>query len=917
MKLKFTLLLGMIILLGMNVFSQERITISSPAYLNEPILGDTLSDGTHPERIYVLERGGTYYVRGVLENLNFKLHLVAADGDGPMPIVRADLQEDGTQSWIMFAGQKDVEMEGIFLDAQSENEGYNPANWCLAYFGKDANLTFNNCVFANTGQGGVGAWNAVNEFTVTNCKFYNMGNIEFSDQGAGRMVECRDSEVKKLTVTNNTVVNSYDRMVRHRNGAGVIHEMVFSHNTIINNGGYFGVMELGNVGKSVEITDNLFIDAMSFGADQSDAQRRTEFNMHGETDGSGNEKIVWIGSVPNDSTAYSIKNNIYSVSSELAAFYTSKGVDGGPILTDHITSKLSSPEKAFIKKDVSVAEAPAAMIDLLDWYYETRIKGVTPDADYNRMTIDYMLNTLNCAYTVSDFDFLGTDGVPVGDPYWGSSAVSRVTIASPAYLNEPILGDTLTDGTHPARTYVLERGGTYYVRGVLENLNFKLHLVAEDGDGPMPIVRADLQEDGTQSWIMFAGQKDVEMEGIFLDAQSENEGYNPANWCLAYFGKDANLTFNNCVFANTGQGGVGAWNAVNEFTVTNCKFYNMGNIEFSDQGAGRMVECRDSEVKKLTVTNNTVVNSYDRMVRHRNGAGVIHEMVFSHNTIINNGGYFGVMELGNVGKSVEITDNLFIDAMSFGADQSDAQRRTEFNMHGETDGSGNEKIVWIGSVPNDSTAYSIKNNIYSVSSELAAFYTSKGVDGGPILTDHITSKLSDPEKAFIKKDVSVIEAPAAMIDLLEWYYTTRIKGVTPDADYNRMTIDYMLNTLDCQYNVSDAEFIGTDGTPVGDPYWDPSVVTAVNEIRTTGLELTTYPNPFTSFTTVQFNLDTYASVNIRIYDITGKAVKQFNAGTFAPGVNNLKIQKDNMVSGIYILRLDAETQFGMQKIVVK
>ena len=493
----------------------------------------------------------------------------------------------------------------------------------------------------------------------------------------------------------------------------------------------------------------------------------------------------------------------------------------------------------------------------------------------------------------------------------------RITISSPAYLNEPILGDTLSDGTHPERIYVLERGGTYYVRGVLENLNFKLHLVAEDGNGPMPIVRADLQEDGTQSWIMFAGQKDVEMEGIFLDAQSENEGYNPANWCLAYFGKDANLKFNNCVFANTGQGGVGAWNAVNEFTVTNCKFYNMGNIEFSDQGAGRMVECRDSEVKKLTVTNNTVVNSYDRMVRHRNGAGVIHEMVFSHNTIINNGGYFGVMELGNVGKSVEITDNLFIDAMSFGADQSDAQRRTEFNMHGETDGSGNEKIVWIGSVPNDSTAYTIKNNIYSVSAELAAFYASKGVDEGPILTDHITSKLSDPENAFIEKEVSVVEAPAAMTDLLEWYYETRIKGVTPDADYNRMTIDYMLNTLDCQYVVSDDEFYGTDDVPVGDPYWGSSIVTSVTEIAKSGLDMKAYPNPFSNSTTLQFNLTKPADVSVEIYNISGKSVRIINAGSFSTGVNNIEINREDMIQGIYIVRLQAGANYEIQKLVVQ
>ena len=70
-------------------------------------------------------------------------------------------------------------------------------------------------------------------------------------------------------------------------------------------------MELGNVGTSVTITDNLVIDGMSFGADQSDAQRLDEFNMHGETDASGNNKIVWIGSVPNDSTAFVITS--YSI----------------------------------------------------------------------------------------------------------------------------------------------------------------------------------------------------------------------------------------------------------------------------------------------------------------------------------------------------------------------------------------------------------------------------------------------------------------------------------------------------------------------------------------------------------------------------------------------------------------------------
>lgn len=63
----------------------------------------------------------------------------------------------------MIAGNKDVEVDGILLMHNQKMRDTDQQTGAL-YFGKDANLTYRNCVFANTGQGGVGAWNAVNEF---------------------------------------------------------------------------------------------------------------------------------------------------------------------------------------------------------------------------------------------------------------------------------------------------------------------------------------------------------------------------------------------------------------------------------------------------------------------------------------------------------------------------------------------------------------------------------------------------------------------------------------------------------------------------------------------------------------------------------------------------------------------------------
>ncbi len=453
MNKKSTLFFMFSLFLGINIYSQIKVTLDpSEGNLNEMIMADTNSDGSHDDNVYVLQRDATYYVNGTFENTNFKLHMIAEEGDGAMPIVRAALTSESTVNWCMFTCLLDVEVEGIFFDAQVEDEGYSPSNWCFVYYGKNADLSFNNCVFANTGQGGVGAWDPANEFTVTNCKFYNIGNIEFSDQGVGRMIECRDAQINKLTVKHNTMVNCYDRIVRHRNGSGVIKEMDFSHNTIVNHGGYFGFMELGNVGDAITIEDNLIIDGMSWAADTSDAQRLYEFNAHGETYADGKNKITWVGAVPNDSTVYTIKNNVYAISSDLASFYTTNSVDEGPKLTDTIANRLTTAgmdaDSAFILQTVSLVEIPDPMIDLVTWYYadkENR-KGLTTKADYDRMTKDYMLNTLDCSFTVSD-DLLGTDGVAVGDSNWFTLRIKAIlTKFGEGSLSQTIdIGDSIVD----------------------------------------------------------------------------------------------------------------------------------------------------------------------------------------------------------------------------------------------------------------------------------------------------------------------------------------------------------------------------------------------------------------------------------------------------------------------------------------
>jgi hypothetical protein len=70
-------------------------------------------------------------------------------------------------------------------------------------------------------------------------------------------------------------------------------------------------------------------------------------------------------------------------------------------------------------------------------------------------------------------------------------------------------------------------------------------------------------------------------------------------------------------------------------------------------------------------------------------------------------------------------------------------------------------------------------------------------------------------------------------------------------------------------------------------------------------EMVTYLNPFSESANIQFSLDRASEVSFDIYDITGKAVRIINAGSFAAGENLYVITRENLRTGIYILRMNA------------
>lgn len=97
------------------------------------------------------------------------------------------------------------------------------------------------------------------------------------------------------------------------------------------------------------------------------------------------------------------------------------------------------------------------------------------------------------------------------------------------------------------------------------------------------------------------------------------------------------------------------------------------------------------------------------------------------------------------------------------------------------------------------------------------------------------------------------------------------------------------------------------------------MVTAPTSARllSSPVNLAVYPNPVLDHAALRFMLDKSSDVNVTMYDITGKAVRNINFGRLSSGVNTVRIDRENMNSGVYFLKLNAGTNQSTLKIIMK
>ena len=947
-------------LLFMTVLAQaDTIVDPNAGFLNDIIDADVLPSGERADSVYIFKRGETYFYDSQLKNYGYPLTLKAEEGDGPLPILRTWPREDGQLKQFMET-KDDVYLYNLYIDGMGPDLAttepdplYRMSSIMIEATAAGKVVVIDGCILNNSGQVHVRSSDGARLVKVTNTVFANMGQISRDNIGNGRGFDFRDGGTDTVIVRNCTFVNNSDRFLRHVDNNGknnFIQYLEIDHCTFVHQLGAFGVMQFGDLGEAgVKLTNNLFLNPMTLGYRAGDPWRSGDFQLPNEFDENGDPIMQMFSDEANEgvNVNFEIHNNLMYTDPEIIAYIETKGAVKAPVFTQRITDALGeNADKAYVEEPFTLTNIPEYMWDLTTWYYENPPEqgaSTTDEYDFDRKSITFWLDSLDCSFSTDSRNFIGSDGLPIGDTNWNSVVTASAgTIVDPnaGFLNDIIDADVLPSGERADSVYIFKRGETYFYDSQLKNYGYPLTLKAEEGDGPLPILRTWPREDGQLKQFMET-KDDVYLYNLYIDGMGPDLAttepdplYRMSSIMIEATAAGKVVVIDGCILNNSGQVHVRSSDGARLVKVTNTVFANMGQISRDNIGNGRGFDFRDGGTDTVIVRNCTFVNNSDRFLRHVDNNGknnFIQYLEIDHCTFVHQLGAFGVMQFGDLGEAgVKLTNNLFLNPMTLGYRAGDPWRSGDFQLPNEFDENGDPIMQMFSDEANEgvNVNFEIHNNLMYTDPEIIAYIETKGAVKAPVFTQRITDALGEnADKAYVEEPFTLTNIPEYMWDLTTWYYENPPEqgaSTTDEYDFDRKSITFWLDSLDCSFSTDSRNFIGSDGLPIGDTNWN-SIITAVSE-RLSGAPaefslVQNYPNPFNPSTVINYSLQKPATVELFIYDMLGRRVadlvnKKQTAGTYSVNWNAADDDGNPLAAGIYFYKLQTESFSQVKKMIL-
>jgi hypothetical protein len=77
-----------------------------------------------------------------------------------------------------------------------------------------------------------------------------------------------------------------------------------------------------------------------------------------------------------------------------------------------------------------------------------------------------------------------------------------------------------------------------------------------------------------------------------------------------------------------------------------------------------------------------------------------------------------------------------------------------------------------------------------------------------------------------------------------------------------------------------------------------------------------YPNPFNPSTKIDFDIPVSAGVELTLYDISGKEVRNLFTGYLEAGSYKYALNAENLSSGVYFFKLSANNYRSVKKMIL-
>ena len=142
--------------------------------------------------------------------------------------------------------------------------------------------------------------------------------------------------------------------------------------------------------------------------------------------------------------------------------------------------------------------------------------------------------------------------------------------------------------------------------------------------------------------------------------------------------------------------------------------------------------------------------------------------------------------------------------------------------------------------------------------------------------------------------------------------------ITLQTDTTSYTDTGLIDGTKYWYRINAFNAIGNSAVSL-DAFATAGVIVSVKEEQAVPIRFVleqNYPNPFNPLTNIQYVVSNRQFVTLKVYDVLGKEIATLVNGEKTPGIYLVEFKGANLVSGIYLYRLQAGDYVEMKKMVL-